>query len=197
MAEPREPAPTGRADARRNRERILEAAADVLGADPSAGLPEIAEAAGVSRATVYRHFADVGEIRAAFVAEAREIGRTVLQDFLPTFLERKPGMTTDELVGIVREVLPLQHRWTRLIAGEPLPDAPLIDAFAPTVRAIIRRGQQQGEFRGDLDLDLVADALMTLALLAVRKVHAEGVPPDRAAEMLRVYFEGLRPSGRR
>ncbi len=142
---------------------------------------------------MYRHFTDVAEIRAAFVAEAQEIGRAVVQDVLPTFLDRTPGITTDELVGILRSVLPIEHRWTRLIAGEPLPDAPLVDAFLPTVRAVIRRGQQQGEFRADLDVELVADALMALVMLAVRKVHAEGISPDRAAEMLRIYVEALRP----
>ncbi len=34
-------------------------------------------------------------------------------------------------------------------------------------------------------------------MLAVRKVHAQGVNPDRAAEMLRLYLEGLRPLSRR
>ena len=38
---------------------------------------------------------------------------------------------------------------------------------------------------------------MTLAMLAVRKVHAEGVSADRAAELLRVFLDGLRPSSRR
>jgi TetR/AcrR family transcriptional regulator, mexCD-oprJ operon repressor len=198
MAAPRDPSSApGRADARRNRERILDAAAEVLAADPSAGLFEVATAAGLSRATVYRHFADMDALRAAFVADAQEVGRQVLQEHLPAILDRQPDALIDEFLGLFRQVLPLEHRWTRLIAGEPLQDAGLIEAFAPTVRALVRRGQAQGEFRTDLDLDLVGDAMMTLALLAVRKVHADGVPADRASEILRVYVDGLRPSTRR
>ena len=45
-----------RADAARNLHRIVEVAARMLGDDPHVGMAAVAEAADVSRATVYRHF---------------------------------------------------------------------------------------------------------------------------------------------
>ena len=45
-----------RADARANRDRILEVARDALAADPVASLTSIAKAAGVGAGTLYRHF---------------------------------------------------------------------------------------------------------------------------------------------
>ena len=45
-----------RADAARNADRILDAAAWLLGEDPAAGMGRIADAADVGRATLYRHF---------------------------------------------------------------------------------------------------------------------------------------------
>src|SRR5581483_7332250 len=50
------PGRSGRADARRNAERILDATAELLAADPAATLEQVAARAGVSRATVYHHF---------------------------------------------------------------------------------------------------------------------------------------------
>src|SRR4051794_16748048 len=51
-----------RADARRNRERILKAAQRLLEQSPVATLGDIAAAAGVSRATLYRRFGSRAEL---------------------------------------------------------------------------------------------------------------------------------------
>lgn len=45
-----------RADARANRDRILDVARDALAADPAASMNSIAKAAGVGAGTLYRHF---------------------------------------------------------------------------------------------------------------------------------------------
>jgi AcrR family transcriptional regulator len=47
---------TLRADARANRDRLLDVARDALAADPDASLNSIAQAAGVGAGTLYRHF---------------------------------------------------------------------------------------------------------------------------------------------
>ena len=51
-------APQGRADAERNRSAIIDAATVVLGANLQASMQDVAAAAGVSRATLYRHFSN-------------------------------------------------------------------------------------------------------------------------------------------
>ena len=59
----------------RNRVAILEAAIGVLGAQPDAGIAEVAAAAGVGRATVYRHFAAREELIEALRLHASEEAR--------------------------------------------------------------------------------------------------------------------------
>ena len=67
-----------RADARANREALIEAGLRVLARDPDAGLAVVAAEAGVSRRTVYGHFANragLVEAIATHVAE-RLVART-------------------------------------------------------------------------------------------------------------------------
>jgi serine phosphatase RsbU (regulator of sigma subunit) len=65
---------TSRSDARENRERILEAASRLLAQSPAASLGDVAAAAGVSRSTLYRHFAGRQELIAALGQRPREEG---------------------------------------------------------------------------------------------------------------------------
>jgi len=61
---------TLRADAARNRERVVEAAVEVFGRRGlEAGIPEIAERAGVGKATVYRSFPAKTDLVAAVLVE--------------------------------------------------------------------------------------------------------------------------------
>src|SRR3954451_16719924 len=61
-----------RADASRILHRIVAAASGLLGTDPGAGMGDVAAAAGVSRATIYRHFPTREALIAAIQLQAVE-----------------------------------------------------------------------------------------------------------------------------
>lgn len=73
-AEPVDPSPAPRADARRNRRRIIEAARVVFARDGlDASMASIAREAGVGKATVSRHFADPHELIDQVFADRMQI----------------------------------------------------------------------------------------------------------------------------
>ena len=78
-----DPSNLRRADALRNRERILEAARFLFAQSPTATLADIAAAAGVSRSTLYRRFADRDALIAALEARPHEPGVARPEDSLP------------------------------------------------------------------------------------------------------------------
>ena len=71
-----------RADALRNRERILGAAERLLQQSPSATLADVAAAAGVSRSTVYRRFADRTRMIAAVAERPQRSAPEEIHDLL-------------------------------------------------------------------------------------------------------------------
>lgn len=113
-----------RADATRNRDRILDVAGKLLSQSPGASLGEIATAAGVSRSTIYRHFGD----RAGLIEEARERPRTTPQEaeelLPPGELGREEPVPLDPvevLDAVAAPLLPEQLvAEAQRIAGVPL-----------------------------------------------------------------------------
>ena len=77
-----------RADARANRNRILDVARGALAADPAASLNAIAKAAGVGAGTLYRHFPS----REALVLGVYRNEIDILVALAPTLLAKHPPL---------------------------------------------------------------------------------------------------------
>jgi AcrR family transcriptional regulator len=107
-----------RADARRNRERVLAAARDVLAEQGlDAQMDQIAAAAGVGVGTVYRHFPTKEALVAALVADR---WRSLAEQAGPSFeVDDAWQALSDFLWRCAR--LQLENRaWAELTAGGPL-----------------------------------------------------------------------------
>jgi len=95
-----------RADAEENRERLLQAAAELLQAEPEASVEEIAAAAGLSRATVYRHFTSRADLLAAVRREARTRADANETDALRPPGELAGGPTPLDVADVLNKVPP-------------------------------------------------------------------------------------------
>lgn len=177
--------PRRRVDARRNREVILRAADEAFAQESGVvSLTEIARRAGLSRATVYRHFRDRKALGAAHAA--RELAtlrrivkaadgqhrcfRHLLHLVLSTQVARRP------LVCLFRE---LPERDQQKYAGA------LIAALAPA----FHRAQAHGELRDDVALaDLVLVFEMIEAALSARPAADNR---DATQRLIAVVIDGL------
>ena len=160
-----------RADARRNAERIVEAAVACLGSNPDASMSEIAHAAGVGRVTLYGHFSSRETLIEAALRRVLDEGDEVLE--------------TLDLTGDPREALRtmIEAGWLLMAqAGAVLEAAQaalppgrikeLHDKPAQRIETLIRRGQSEKVFRRDLPaswLTSVLHHLMKGAAVDVRK----------------------------
>lgn len=170
-----------RADARRNEAAIAEAAMRVLAEQPHASMAEIAEASGLGRATLYRHFRTRAELVRAIQRQALEsaseaIAACGLGDVPPPLA----------LECAIRALVGVGDRY-RVLAREASLDPRMLEqqeAVARPLLATVLRGQESGELRRDLPAPWILATMANLLVLALREIGASRLTPDEAASMV-------------
>jgi AcrR family transcriptional regulator len=187
---PEEPEVKRRADAERNLGRIIEAATALLAVDPRASMAEIAEASGLVRATLYRHFPTREDLIRAMYAAA-------LDDALQAILSVDPerGKATDALARVVDALLVVGDRY-RILSEERRGYPELREqeesVGAPLI-ALVERGRAGGEIRDDLPLRWQVAALGSLINEALRAVGREDIDRAEAGSLVtRTFLESMR-----
>lgn len=164
---------------------IIEAAARLLATRRSAGVAEIAAAAGVSRATIYRHFPTRDALLRALADSASAEAEQRLAD---ANLETVP---VEE--GIARAARALVALGDRYLAA--LQDPTILGTQNRAIRepltALLRRGQADGPIRSDVPLDCLLESLLALVGACLRSGHHLGQgTEDMSAMIVHLFLEG-------
>ncbi|MDO5736949.1 MAG: helix-turn-helix domain-containing protein [Propionibacteriaceae bacterium] len=161
--------PPARIDAERNRRALLTAAAGALALDPDASLSEVARAAGLTRATLYRHFASRERLLTALREDALAAARGAV-----AAARVGEGTSLEALRRVITALVALGGRFWPLLADGAAGDPDFVRGreavFAP-VLGIVQRGQDAGEIRGDLRADWAVTALMAVLAAGVREAR--------------------------
>jgi AcrR family transcriptional regulator len=144
-----------RADARRNRDRILDTAQQAFSDHgPHLSLDEIAARAGVSPATLFRHFANRDELVAAVVERrfATEVDPVVARAVEADDPWQGLVAAFDAILHVGADSRP--WRETMLVAKEAGLVTELIrDRFYGPVGVLLERARRAGTVRGDVTVD--------------------------------------------
>jgi AcrR family transcriptional regulator len=174
-----------RADARRNREKVLRAARDAF-AESGYGVPldEIAARAGVGPGTVYRHFPAKEALFEAVVAARIE---DLVEDARARAVAADPGAAFFGFLARVAE---------EAAAKRDLPDAIAIagslhDALHSALDVLLRHAQQAGAVRADI---AAADLIVLLKgmFASIQDASADAVDPALRDRVFAVVTDGLR-----
>lgn len=161
-----------------DRDHVLRSAAALLTRRSTATMDEVAKSAGISRATLHRHFAG----RDALVRALESLGIEECEKALEA-ARLDEGPASEAVRRLVREAEPaaglLAFLYTenQLFEGKEQNDGwARIDA---RISALFRRGQQSGEFRIDLTPVWLTEALFGLLASAVWLLQSgKGAPKD-------------------
>ncbi|WP_043360729.1 TetR/AcrR family transcriptional regulator [Belnapia sp. F-4-1] len=182
---PRKP----RADATRNRDRLLAAARTVFNqGGPAASLEAVAREAGLGIGTLYRHFPTREALYEAVyrreVDQLVEVAARLSAELPPTEALRRWLAANVEFIatkkGMAAALAMVSHK-----SSEPIASA--LDRLRAALGGLLRRATEAGELRGDLDPEE-----LLLALVGICYAQ-EG--PDWRAKVLRVLdvlIAGLR-----
>ncbi|WP_205718556.1 TetR/AcrR family transcriptional regulator [Actinomadura sp. WMMA1423] len=177
-----------RVDARRNRERILQAAFEAFAADGRlVPLDDIARRAGVGAGTVYRHFPTKEALFEAVVADRLE---RVVDEAQALVRADDPGEAFYGFLMWVVERAMFNHALCDALAADlQTLDVPDMDErFTSALDELLRRAQAAGAVRSDVDVSDIR-TLMVGAMLMERRQRPEGRP----GRMTALACDALRP----
>jgi AcrR family transcriptional regulator len=180
-----------RADAARNRELLLAAAADEFaehGLDAS--VADIARRAGVGKGTVFRHFATKDDLIAAIVLDridalsavgGRLVGAPDPGAALLEFLTAAADQRQQRDLSFLQE------------AGELNPEVTRVrEKMFATVHVLVERAREQGSVRADVT---GADIILLMCAPNYVASYVPDAPPGLWQRYLAIIFDGLRPEG--
>jgi AcrR family transcriptional regulator len=176
-----------RADARRNRERVL-TAAQVTFAEHGreAQMDDVARRAGVGVGTVYRHFPTK---EALVQALANSMFERVLVGARASLAYEDPWEGLVEALWAGGAILAADRAFTEIVAEVELPVATeLVDELQGVFDVLIKRAQAAGALRSDIVLDDIP-MLMCGIGAATQKTHSL---PNAWRRHLSIVIDGLR-----
>jgi AcrR family transcriptional regulator len=188
-SKPQESLRKPRADAIRNRERVLEAAKIVFSAGgPDASLEAVARQAGVGIGTLYRHFPTREDLFEAVyrreVEQLSELAEQLKDDAAPTEALRRWLRSTVQFVatkkGMMAALAVVVSANSELAAYSSAHLTAAIDA-------LLKRAVAAGEVRADVNADDLLRALVGMCYM-----HDQPGWQDSVVRLLDVFVDGLK-----
>ncbi len=176
---------------RTSTEHVLDAGARVLGRDRSAPLSAVAEAAGISRATLHRLYPTREALVEAIVERACGGAAEIFDD---VGVDRGPVRET--LVTLIHRLVPSAHLWAIALSEPVMDQVPRFAAESAALEqrliALLRRGQEEGFLRRDQPAGWMA-YFFGMSLGAVSQGVSSGViaPRDAPALVASAVLDGI------
>ena len=185
--------PAGRPRSAEADRAILDATIKLLYEEGYVGMSieAVAEVAGVGKTTVYRRYRDKADLVTAAIASMRDLNempdsgdtRADLLAMLQDFVRSKERMQDMRLVGTLWAEQERNPELVKLFRER------VIGPRRKMVVEVLRRGQERGELRADLDPNLVTE--MMVGAHFARQFNGRAFPKDWADQIVATIWPAL------
>ena len=172
---------------------ILDGAARIFALQgEQASMNDVAAAAGVARATVYRYFPNREALLDALAAAAVGAVETRLTSARVDEVAPEEG-----IARVVRALVGLGDSFVLLAREQPRSDPERLErVLTQPLRRLFERGQADGEIRDDITSARLTDALIGLVVGVLTSTPSLGVD-DMTATITGLFLDGARARGPR
>jgi AcrR family transcriptional regulator len=178
-----------RADARHNREQLLDAARSLVSGDRAPTLNELARHAGMGVATVYRHFADADALATALMEQPLQALRAVCER---AGRERDPALALRALFVGALELWLANPVIARLIHAPETTSEPIqraLDDIRMAAHEVLMRARRDKVVRASISSEDICCLLLGVHAAAV----AAQQPASAAHRYANIVLAGIAP----
>jgi AcrR family transcriptional regulator len=191
---PREAGPDSpaRADAQRNRQRLIEVAQRAFTAgDGKVSLEAVARQAGVGIGTLYRHFPTrEALVEAVYLAERGRLCAAADELLAELPPDRALRTWMDRFADYIATKREMADALRALIADGTVTRSQAREELSVAVRSLLDAGAVAGRIRGDVEAEDVVVALVGIFSVCALPEHRE-----QAGRLMDLLMDGLRVAG--
>lgn len=172
---------------------ILDAAALVLAAKgDTASMEDVASAAGVGRATIYRYFPSRDDLLSALADVAIDDAHRRIME---ADLER--ATVPEALARIIRAVVACGIKFSVVTSDHSHVDRIRVDSLIrDPIRSVFQRGQDEGVMRTDVTTDILVELFGGLTKVALQIADGDELGAEEASALIAsIFLDGARPIG--
>ncbi len=169
---------------------LLDVAVDVLVADPSASLAEVAEAAGIGRTTLHKHYATRDDLMRAVGHRAIDLWEQVMA------AADRSEADDGSLHALAEAMVPigphLAFLWRNPIFDHAEDIGRRWRSVEPQALAVLKRGQARGVLRPDVADFWLLQTFYSLVYVAAESVGSGHLAPRDAPDLVvETFVRGL------
>jgi len=171
---------------------VLDAAVEVLVADPSASLAEVAEAAGIGRTTLHKHYATRDDLLRAVGHRAIDRWEHVIAEADTSSTQAEDGGLRALAAAMISVGPHLAFLWRNPIFDRSEDIGRRWKSVEPQAMAILERAQKQGQLRAEVSGYWLLHTFYSLVYVAAESIYDGDLAPRDAPDLVvSTFLRGL------